>query len=143
MIKIKSRLRLIYSVLFFVLLTIEILIALFIRDNFIRPYIGDMLVTILICAFARFFIPEKIKLLPLMVFAFSLLVEIGQYFDFVKFLGLDDNVLISTLLGRTFSIADLICYAMGCIVFAVVDYMIKNVDSKKRNTGLEFKLNNI
>lgn len=25
----------------------------------------------------------------------------------------------------------------------VVDYMINNVDSKKRNTGLEFKLKNI
>ena len=25
----------------------------------------------------------------------------------------------------------------------VVDYMISNVDSKKRNTGLEFKLKNI
>ena len=125
MIEIKNRLRIIYGALFVIILIIEVIIALFVRDNFIRPYIGDMLVTILICAFARFFIPEKIKLLPLMVFAFSLLVEIGQYFDFVKFLGLDDNVFISTLLGRTFSIADLICYAMGCIVFAVVDYMIK------------------
>ena len=25
----------------------------------------------------------------------------------------------------------------------IVDYMIKNVDSKKRNTGLEYKLRNI
>ena len=125
MIKIKSRLRLIYGVLFCVILIIETLIALFVRDDFIRPYIGDMLVTVLICAFARFFIPEKIKLMPLLVFAFSSLVEIGQYFDFVKLLGLDDNVFISTLLGRTFSIADLICYAIGCIVFAVIDYIIK------------------
>ena len=124
-IKIKSRLRLIYGVLFFILLTIETLIALFVRDDFIRPYIGDMLVTVLICAFARFFIPEKIKLMPLLVFIFSSLVEIGQYFDFVRLLGLDDNVFISTLLGRTFSVADLICYAIGCIVFAVIDYIIK------------------
>ena len=125
MIKIKNRLRLIYGVLFFVILTIEILIALFVRDNFVRPYIGDVLVTVLICSFARFFIPEKIKILPLLVFIFSALVEIGQYFDFVKLLGLDDNVFISTLLGRTFSLADLICYGVGCLLFAIFDYILK------------------
>ncbi len=125
MIKIKNRLRLIYGVLFFAILITEILIALFVRDDFVRPYIGDMLVTVLICSFARFFIPEKIRIMPLLVFVFSALVEIGQYFDFVKLLGLDDNVFISTLLGRTFSVADLICYGVGCLLFAIFDYIIK------------------
>ena len=125
MIKIKTRLRIIYGVTFALIFIIEILIALFVRDNFIRPYIGDVLVTVLICSFVRFFIPEKIKLMPVFVFVFSALVEIGQYFDFVKLLGLDDNVFISTLLGRTFSVTDLICYALGCIVFTLLDYLIK------------------
>lgn len=125
MIKIKNRLRLIYGVLFFAILITEILIALFVRDNFVRPYIGDMLVTVLICSFARLFIPEKIKVMPLLVFVFSAFVEIGQYFDFVKLLGFDDNAFISTLLGRTFSVADLICYAIGCVLFAILDYIIK------------------
>lgn len=124
-VKIKNRLRIIYAVMFLIILTIELLIALFAHDNFIRPYVGDMLVTVLICYFARIFFPEKIKSMPILVFIFSALVEIGQYFDFVKQIGLDDNAFISTLLGRTFSVADLICYAMGCILFAVVDYIIK------------------
>ena len=127
MIEIKNRLRLIYGILFLVILTIEILIALFIRDDFVRPYIGDMLVTVLICSFARFLIPERVKVMPIFVFVFSALVEIGQYFDFVKLLGLDDNAFISTLLGRTFSMADLICYGVGCILFAIFDYIIKRI----------------
>ena len=131
MIKIKNKLRLIYGILFFVILTIEILIALFVRDDFVRPYIGDMLVTILICSFARFFIPEKIKVMPLLVFVFSAFVEIRQYFDFVKLLGFDDNAFISTLLGRTFSVTDLICYGIGCVLFAVFDFIIKK---KNRRT---------
>lgn len=131
MIKIKNKLRLIYGILFFVVLTIEILIDLFVRDDFVRPYIGDMLVTILICSFARFFIPEKIKVVPLLVFVFSAFVEIGQYFDFVKLLGFDDNAFISTLLGRTFSVTDLICYGIGCVLFAIFDYIIKK---KNRRT---------
>ncbi len=124
-IKIKNKLRINYGVLFIVILITEILIALFVRDDFIRPYVGDVLVTVLICSFARFFIPEKIKIMPIFVFAFSALIEIGQYFDFVKLLGLNNNLFISTLLGRTFSVADLICYAIGCILFAIVDYIIK------------------
>lgn len=121
----RNKLRVIYGVLFLLILIIEILIALFVRDSFVRPYIGDMLVTVLICSFARFLIPEKIKLMPIFVLIFSTLVEIGQYFDFVKIMGLDDNVFISTLFGRTFSVADLICYAIGCVVFTIFDYIIK------------------
>ncbi len=129
-VKIKNRLRTIYAVMFLIVLTIEILIALFAHDNFIRPYVGDMLVTVLICSLARFLIPEKIKIMPILVFVFSAIVEIGQYFDFVKKIGLDDNAFISTLLGRTFSFADLICYAIGCLTFAIIDYIIK----RKRST---------
>lgn len=122
---IKNKLRIIYGVLFLVILIIEIGIALFVRDNFIRPYVGDMFVTVLICCFVRVFIPEKFNIAPLFVFLFSSIVEIGQYFDFVKLLGLDNSLLISTLLGRTFSVADIICYGIGCIIFAVADYLIK------------------
>ncbi|MBQ4645638.1 MAG: DUF2809 domain-containing protein [Clostridia bacterium] len=121
----RNKLRVIYGVLFLLILIIEILIALFVRDSFVRPYIGDMLVTVLICSFARFLIPERIKLMPIFVLIFSTLVEIGQYFDFVKIMGLDDNAFISTLFGRTFSVADLICYAIGCVVFTIFDYIIK------------------
>lgn len=127
----RNKLRVVYGALFLLILIIEILIALFVRDSFVRPYIGDMLVTVLICSFARFLIPEKIKLMPIFVLIFSTLVEIGQYFDFVKIMGLDDNVFISTLFGRTFSVADLICYTIGCVVFAIFDYIIKK---KNRST---------
>ena len=123
--EIKNKLRIIYGVSFLLILVIEILIALFIRDNFVRPYVGDMLVTVLICFFVRIFIPEKFSVAPLFVFLFSLVVEIGQYYDFVKLLGLDKNLFLSTLLGRTFSVADIICYGIGCAVFALFDCIIK------------------
>lgn len=123
--EIKKKLRIIYSVAFLLIFATEIFIALYVRDDFIRPYVGDMLVTVLICCFVRFLILEKFGMLPLFMFIFSLLVEIGQYFDFVKLLGLDNNAFISTLFGRTFSVADIICYGIGCIIFAVLDYIIK------------------
>lgn len=123
--EIKKKLRIIYGVAFLLIFATEIFIALYVRDDFIRPYVGDMLVTVLICCFVRVLIPEKFIVAPLLVFLFSSLVEIGQYFDFVKLLGLDNNAFISTLFGRTFSLADIICYGIGCVIFAVLDYIIK------------------
>ena len=63
--------RLLYAIITLALLVVEILIALYIHDDFIRPYIGDVLVVIVIYTFIRIIIPEKIKLLPLYVFLFE------------------------------------------------------------------------
>lgn len=67
----------IYAIAFVLLLVTEVLIALFVRDRFIRPYGGDILVTVLICCFVRILFPERIKLLPLLVFLFAAAVEWG------------------------------------------------------------------
>ena len=117
--------RLFYSLLFLALLVTEVLIALFVNDYFIRPFFGDVLVTVLICCFCRIFIPTKISALPLYVFLFATAVEISQYFDLVKFLGLENNRFLSVLMGRTFSWPDLLCYAIGCGLFFLLDLAIR------------------
>ena len=109
--------RLGYILAFTILLITEILIALFVRDDFIRPYGGDILVTVLICAAVRIVFPTGVRLLPVWVFLFAAAVEIGQYFDFVTLLGLGNIAFFRILLGSTFSPADLICYAVGCVLF--------------------------
>ena len=119
-----KRLRLIYGCLFCGILLTEILIALFVKDDFVRPYVGDVLVTVLICAFCRIFIPQKVVALPILVLLFAVAVEIGQYFDIVKLLNLENNRLLSTLIGRTFSTADILCYAIGCLLFFVIDRIL-------------------
>ena len=118
--------RLIYGMLFLALLVAEVCIALFVHDGFIRPYLGDVLVTVLICAFFRVFIPEKGRLLPLYVFFFAAAVEVGQYFDMVRILGLADNRLIAVMLGSTFSVYDLLCYGVGCAIFGGISYLINH-----------------
>jgi len=111
------KLRVVYATLFVAIFVIEVLIALFVRDAFIRPYGGDILVTILICCFVRIFFPDKIKLLPIWVFLFALAVEVGQYFDYVSLLGLADSKFFSIVLGTGFSVIDILCYALGCVIF--------------------------
>ena len=113
-----------YFLIFCSLMAVEVCIALFVHDSFIRPYVGDMLVTLLLCCMARVVISDQVRLLPLYVFLFAACVEIGQYFDVVALLGLEDNRLISIALGRTFSWLDLVCYTVGCVVASGLDAIL-------------------
>lgn len=122
--------RLVYFILCIALLIIEVCIALFVHDGFVRPYLGDVLVTLLICTFCRMFIPQGVRLLPVYVFLFAVVVEVAQYFQVVKLLGLESSRFFTTLLGTTFSVYDLICYAAGCIAAFAISIAVDRVCNK-------------
>ncbi len=121
----KNKSRITYIIIFILLFAVEVAIALFVHDDFVRPFIGDVLVVMLVCAFLRIFVPEKIKLMPVYATLFAIIIEILQYFDFVKLLGLENNPVISTALGRTFDIRDIICYAVGGAVFFAAEIIFR------------------
>lgn len=108
-----------YVIYFFITLLIEIFIAIFVRDKFVRPYVGDILVVVLIYLFIKIFLKKPIKLLPIYIFIFSVVVETLQYFNIVEVLGLSDNRFLSTLIGTTFDVKDIICYLVGCFILYV------------------------
>lgn len=118
-----------YALVFFMILVTEICIALFVRDNFIRPYGGDLLVTVLLCCFVRIFFPSGIRLLPVWVFLFATAVEIGQYFDFVTLLGLGGSAFFRILMGSSFSWIDLICYGAGCGLFWIAERWLRRKET--------------
>ncbi|MBQ9768219.1 MAG: DUF2809 domain-containing protein [Lachnospiraceae bacterium] len=97
----------------------EVLIALFVHDRFLRPYVGDVLVVIVIYTFLRIFFPERPRLLPLYVFFFAAGVEALQYFEFVKVLGLEGNPFLRTLIGTTFDLKDIVCYGIGTVMTGI------------------------
>ena len=121
----ETKKRISYALITLGLLAVEVLIALFVHDKFIRPYIGDVLVTVLICAFLRIFIPKGVKLLPLYVFIFAAGVEVLQYFRLVEMLGLSDNRFFSILIGSVFDVMDIICYGVGCVAVFAVEKIIQ------------------
>ena len=110
--------RMIYVMATVLLLAVEVVIALFVHDNFIRPYIGDVLVVIVLYTFLRIWIPNKIKLLHLYIFLFAAGVEVLQYFQIVKLLGLEGNSFFRILVGSVFDVKDILCYAVGCLLLA-------------------------
>ena len=123
--KSKTKKRLIYALLSLIILGIEILIALYVDDHFIRPFGGDILVVILICCIVRIFKPDGIPLLALWVFIFSVAVEVAQYFDVVNLLGLGDITFFVIIIGNSFSFIDILCYAVGCAILFSAEALIK------------------
>lgn len=108
---------LISIVLFFV----EVLIAKFVDDAFIRFYGGDILVVILIYYFVKSFVRIKPLYLALGVLFFAYMVEVGQYFKMVEVLGLQDYKVMRIVLGTSFSWGDILCYTVGGIICYLID----------------------
>ena len=126
--------RLGYIIATVALLLVEVLIALFVHDNFVRPYIGDVLVVVVVYTFIRIFIPDKCRLLPLYVFIFAAFVELLQLFHLVDLLGLGDNRFFRVLIGSVFDFKDIVCYGVGCILLGAYEYVLyKSFDHNKRS----------
>lgn len=112
--------RINYLIAFLLLLIIEILIALYIHDDFIRPYFGDILVVMVLYCFVRIFISNGARLMPLYIFIFAAVEELLQLLNLIKVLGLENNRVLSIMIGSTFDIKDIICYGIGCVIIAVL-----------------------
>ena len=121
----RKRIRIGYAIASFLILAAEVIIALYVRDAFIRPYGGDILVTLLLCCMIRIVLPRGYRL-PIAggVLAFAVLVEVGQYFGLVYLLGLGHIEFFRIIIGTGFSWWDMLCYAVGCGAFAAMDYGI-------------------
>ncbi|MGA8855360.1 MAG: DUF2809 domain-containing protein [Christiangramia sp.] len=104
-----------YVVGFMILLLIEILIARFVNDNFIRPYLGDFLVVILLYCFLMAI--SRISVLKglFVVLLFSFAVEFFQLINIVKVLQYQPPQVVMIVLGSSFSVLDLLAYSLGII----------------------------
>ena len=110
-----------YFLIAVALFIIEVLIALFVHDRFVRPYVGDFLVVILIyCAVRTFIKAAPAKIAP-GVLLFSYTIEILQYFQIVDRLGLSRNVIAKTVIGYGFEWWDLVAYTLGIGLILFID----------------------
>lgn len=108
-------------VVFLLVFLIEVLIALFVNDKIIRPYGGDLLVVIMIYYFAKSFIQTKSSYICLGTLLFAYAVEIAQYFELVKILGVQDNRFLVIVLGSSFSWGDMLAYTIGVLICYTID----------------------
>jgi hypothetical protein len=109
----KLRFNWLYLSLTILLFVTEVLIAIYLNDRFIRPYVGDFLVVILIYCFVRSFIQAPVVPVALAVLIFSYVVETLQYFNFVKLIGLGHSRIANIIIGNYFTWSDILSYTLG------------------------------
>lgn len=95
---------------------VEILIAYYVTDNFVRPYVGDVLVVILLYCFIKSFL--NLPAIPLAVFVliFAFTIEFLQYINIVKILGLQHSTIARVAIGTLFEWRDLVAYVVGILI---------------------------
>jgi hypothetical protein len=106
---------------------IEVFIALYINDSFIRPYLGDVLVVILIYCFLKSFLKLPVLIVAIFVLAFSFTIEFLQFLNIVEKLGLEKSKIARTVIGTSFSWIDLLTYIIGITIVLIIEkYWLKN-----------------
>lgn len=122
-----------YACVFAGLLLVEICIALFLHDGFIRPFLGDVIVVWLVFALVRsFYAGGKDWQAAAGVFAFAVLVEAGQYFDLVSLLGLGGSRIARVMIGSVFDWRDILAYGAGAMGIMIV-CALKNKKSRDQD----------
>jgi hypothetical protein len=114
-------LRLGYLAIAIVVFAIEMLIALYVRDAIIRPYVGDVLAVVLVYATLRAITPLDVIQALAATLAIALAIEVAQALNLLTALGLSGNAIARTVLGGVFDWADLLAYAAGAILVLAIE----------------------
>ncbi len=110
-----------YFLISLILFLTEIFIAKFVHNNFVRSYIGDVLVVILLYCFIKSFFKISNNKIAIAVLIFSYTIEILQYFELVKLLDLQNIKIARIVIGTTFSWLDMLCYTVGILLVWLID----------------------
>lgn len=104
-----------YFTLAIVFFAVEVVIALYVHDHFVRPYLGDFLVVILMYCFLKSFFELRVLQAAIFVLLFSFGIETLQYLNVIEKLGLERSAIAKTILGHSFSWIDILAYTAGIV----------------------------
>jgi hypothetical protein len=110
-----------YALLALSLFLTETAIALFVRDRFVRPYLGDTLVVILVYAALRAAFRIDVIRATAIAFLIAVAIEFGQFFRVLDLLGLAHNPIARTVLGYGFELKDILAYAAGTLIILAAE----------------------
>lgn len=109
--------RLPYIIIFIAVFAVETCIALFVHDDLVRPYIGDVIVMWAVYCLAQIILGGRFGSYKVAVgsLIFAFFVELLQKLRIVDVLGIKSPIL-RTIIGTSFAPADLVCYLAGTTV---------------------------
>lgn len=121
-----------YFVAAVILFLVEIFIAIYVQDSFIRPYGGDFLVVILLYCVVKSYLKVPVEKAIFGVLLFSWIIEALQYLKIINLLGIEENKIFSVILGNHFEWLDLLLYTMaGFVIFGVEQSRLKFSSKEK------------
>lgn len=110
-----------YLLLTILLFAVEIFIGVKMHDAFVRPYVGDFLVVILLYCMVKSVLNLPLIPLAVGVLLFSYGIEILQYLNIVRLLGLQHNTVARIVIGTQFEWGDLVAYTLGIILVIIIE----------------------
>lgn len=110
-----------YAIVALAIFLIEIVIALFVSDDFIRPYVGDVLAVMFVYAGLRAVLSVSVGTAVTGALAIALVIELGQLVDILEIVGLDGNAVARVVFGTSFEWLDLVAYLAGGLAVLVVE----------------------
>lgn len=113
-----------YHYLFSGLLITEVLIAFFVRDEFIRPYFGDYLATIVVYTFVRAFFKLSVHRSLIFSVLFSYAVEFLQAVNLLAIIRQDKNKVVSVIAGNAFDWGDILAYTLAGVSILLFEQKI-------------------
>lgn len=112
-----------YAIASVCLLAVEVLIALFVDDGLVRPYIGDVLAMMLVFTALRAAFGLTVKQAIGASLVIAVAVEVSQLVGLLQLLRLEDNGFARVVLGVSFEWLDLVAYAAGAAVVASIEWL--------------------
>ena len=110
-----------YFILSILLFIIEVLIALFAHDEIIRPYVGDLLVVVLLYCLVKSFLNWSTSTTAVWVLLLSYLIETLQFFNIVQHLGLSGSKIANIIIGTYFTWLDILAYTLGILLVLAIE----------------------
>ena len=112
-----------YAMAALILLAIEVMIALFVTDTFVRGYVGDVLAVMLVYAVLRAVTPLGAIAAASISLVIALAIEIAQALNLLGALGLADNTFARVVLGGSFDWLDIAAYMAGALIVLAVELL--------------------
>ncbi|MDP2688303.1 MAG: DUF2809 domain-containing protein [Aequorivita sp.] len=114
-----------YFIAFSTLFLVEFAIAYFHFNPFIRGFLGDVLVILLLYSFLKIFIRNNILKTAVFVLGFAYFVELLQFFKLAEKFNIQSEILL-TLIGSVFDFYDLVAYSIGFLLILLIEkYSLK------------------
>ena len=117
--------RAIYLLIFLFLLGVEIAIATYLKTGFIRAYLGDLLVVILLYCLLMSTLKPSVKTGLILTLAIAFAIELLQLVNLTKFFPQEYKQLATLVLGSHFSWLDLLMYVLGIVVAGITELVLQ------------------